>query len=361
MPGTVWLPYVQCTIAGQQPAQQVTGARVEASFADPVSRGYVSFRETPPWGHGDELTITMGNGINNVLRFTGTIFQGDYLNSGPSRTLVARGPLYRVQKFRNQEPKGLGLLDLTQGPATDEAIVRAVLDRVGVSYSSGNIGGTGILRGTLAAEAYRWRYGESALDYIQRLAKASLGYRLIESIGGDIYRVQVYGRPSGAADYFFTEGIDIFEGVHTQRSTFERYQAVRVTGFDYGDGLGPVAYAVPESPGSGTDVYTFSSEMIEKTLIDGDPKGDDGVSCEAVVDYLFGEVDRETVKVSSLSTPRDEVIGPGNTLNVNSALTGVEGEGLWVLGVTNEVDDVNYTQTFELIGGGEAPGGYTGP
>lgn len=355
---TVFTPYVQCTINGSQPSQQVAKARVESSFADPVSRGYVTFHSAPSWGHGDDVTIAMGNGTNNVTRFTGTVFEGDYLNSGPTFELVCRGPLWRVQKYRNPYPKGLTLLDLTGGPATDEAIARAVLDVVGVSYNSGNIGGTGIVRGGLAAVAYTWRKGEGALEYLQRLSKASLGYRMIETIGGDIFRVQVLGRPRGSSDFSFTEGIDIFEGAHTQRSTFETYTAWSVNGFDYGDGLGPVNFSVPTDPGS-AEVFTFSSEMIERAL-ESDPGG--GVSAELVLEYVRAESDHEIVKISGLSTPRDELYGPGQTHNVNSALVGVTGENLWVMGVTAQGDDQWFTHTFEYVGGGgNDGGGYEGP
>lgn len=355
---TVYTPFVECTINGVQPAQPITKARVESSFSDPVTKGYVTFKDVPTWGHGDDLTISMGNGTNNVLRFTGALFQADHLNSGPTVELVARGPLYAVQKYRNPYPNGLTLLDLTGGPATDEAIARAVLDVVGVTYTSGNIDGTGITRGELAAVAYVWKHGETALDYLQRLSKASLGYRMIETIGGDIYRVQIYNRPGSTPDFTFTEGVDIFEGAHTQRTTFGRYLAWSVTGFDYGDGLGPVSYSNPADPGS-LEVYTFSSEMIEKSL-QADPGS--GVSAEEVEAYIEAESDHEIVKLGSLSTPRDDLFGPGQTHLINSALVGVTGEDLRLMGVTVEVEGDWFTQTMEYLGGGTPPaGGYGGP
>lgn len=338
----VYTPYVQVTINGSQPSQPVARARVESSFADPTSRGYVTFHEAPSWGQGDELTITMGNGTNNLLRGTFTILEGDYLNAGPTVELVGRGPLWRVQKFRNPYPKGLTLQDLTGGPATDQAIAQAVLDVVGVS-NIGSIGGTGIVRGELAAVAYTWHKGESALDYLQRLSKASLGYRMIESTDGNIHRTQVFGRPQGASEFSFTEGQDIFEGAHTQRSTFERYVAWSVSGFDYGDGLGPVNFSNPSDPG-GVEVYEFSSDMIEKALA-SDPGS--GVSAEEVENYIEAESDHEIVVIQGMSTPRDDLIGPGQTHTINSPLLGVNGERVWCLGVSAEVDDRWFTQTME--------------
>jgi hypothetical protein len=354
MPGTIFTPQVEVQINGST-VGGVTGARVESSFADPVSRGYAHFRQAPGWGHGDELRISMGNGTNFALRFTGTILQGDYMNTGPSVSIIGRGPLYRLQKYRNNEPKGLGLIELTGGPATDEAIVSAVLDSAGIGH--GSIGGTGVVRGTSAPDGYRWAFGETALEYIQRIDKASLGFRMVESIGGEMFRTQVFGRPRGGSDYTFTEGIDIFEGTHTQRSTFERYQAVAVTGFDYGDGLGPVSFSIPSGLSQGQQAYAFHSNLIES--IDGsDPRG--GISAEAVANYLLEETDREVVKVSGLSTPSDVLVGPGQTHSVIVPLAGVT-EPLWVLGVSIEVDEDNFTQTFEYIGGGQADGGYEGP
>jgi hypothetical protein len=63
--------------------------------------------------------------------------------------------------------------DLTGGPATDQDIVAAVLTKAGVSFSGGNIGGTGQLLGTVADDAFMWRVGQSALDYIDAVDKSA--------------------------------------------------------------------------------------------------------------------------------------------------------------------------------------------
>jgi hypothetical protein len=346
---TTWTPYATATLNGTQISTVlVKGARVEMSMSDPVMKGYVKCIGAPSWGQGDDLTITLGGGPNNVTRFpAGSVWQGDYLNSGPNFELVGRGPLYAVQKYRNNRAKGLTLTDLTGGPATDEAIAQAVLDVVGVSYSGGNIGGTGIVRGALAPDGYTWRRGERALDYLQRLSKASLGYKMIES-NGDIFRTQVMGGiPTGAADFTFTEGVDIFEGAHTQRETFNRFTSWEVTGFDFGDGFGPVRFANPDPVPDGEENYAFSSEMIERAL-DSDPGG--GISCETVEAFVEAETDHELTHISGLTTPRDDLFGPGQIIIVNSALLGVTGQKLWLIGVTAETDEDWFIHTLELVG-----------
>lgn len=350
MPGTIYIPNLQVTIGGE-PVQALS-ARAEANFADPVSKGYVQFPTEPSWNHGDELSIEMGNGYNQVERFRGTLLQGDYLNNPQTVSLTARGPLHRVLKYRNPNPKGTNLIELTGGPATDEQIVQAVLNTAGIPYVF--IAGTGIVRGAVAPDGFKWKYGESAMEYINRLDQASLGYRLIESLDGGIYRTQVIGRPRGGdSDYLFTEGIDIYEGGQGQRSTYERYEAVTVSGFDYGDGLGPVSY----TNGSANSVFAFSSPMFE-SIDDSDSRG--GLSCAAQADYLYQEVNREVVRLSGMSTPRDDLIGPGQTHVINSLLLGVQ-ESLWVMGVSCEITINEFVQTMEYIGGGSPGGGYEGP
>lgn len=346
---SIWTPYATATLNGVAvDTTLLSGARVESSLTDPVSKGYIKCYGDPGFSQGDTASITLGAGLNNVTRFPlGTALQGDWLNSGPTFEIVCRGPMYAVQKYRNNFPKGLTLTDLTGGPATDEQIARAVLDVVGVSYAPGNIGGTGIVRGVSAAVGYTWRKGESALEYLQRLSKASIGFKMVETIGGDIFRTQVLGVPDGAPDYTFTEGVDIFEGAHTQVTTFDTYTAWQVTGFDYGDGLGPVTYAYPSSLSNGDIPYAFSSEMIESDT-DSDPRG--GISAQTVLGYIRGESDHAITKVSGLVTPRDDLFGPGQIHQIDSALLGLSGKKLWVLGVVAEADDRWFTQTLEYIG-----------
>ncbi len=221
------------------------------------------------------------------------------------------------------------------------------MDIAGVPYSGGNIGGTGITRGALAAVGYTWRKGESALEYLSRLSKSSLGYKVVESIGatfGTVYRTQILGTP-GSSDFTLTEGEDIFEGGHTQVSTFDTYNAWEVTGFDYGDGNGAVRFAYPDPIPDGSSPYAFSSEMIERAL-DADPGG--GISAETVLGFIRGSSDGPITKISGLQTPRDDLMGPGAVCHVNAPNTlGVNGN-FWVVGVVAECDENWFTQTLEL-------------
>lgn len=354
---SVWTPYASVVVSGTL-ISGITKARVVSSINDPVTKAYVSVYPRISWTQGQSITVSLGAGIHNLLRFTGTIYEGDYLNSGASFELVARGPLYKAQKYRNNNKNGLTLLDLTGGPATDEAIAKAVLTVAGVAFIDANIGGTGIIRGSTAPAAYTWKYGETALAYLQRLSKACLGFRMLESIGGEVIRVQVFGRPQGTSSFTLSEGVDIFEGGHTQRQTFDSYSAVTVTGFDYGTGDGAITFSNPDPTPDGVDPYLFSSDMIERTL---DADAGDGVSCESVAANVLAEVDREIIQVNSVATPRDDLFGPGQTHTVNSPLLGLTNEPLWLFGVTCEVDSQWFTQTLDYTGGGTSTGGYTGP
>jgi hypothetical protein len=166
---SIWTPHATATLNGTQiDTALVIGARVETSFSDPVSKGYVRMIGAPSWGQGDSVSINLGGGANNVNCFNGSVYEGDYLNAGPHFELVCRGPLYAAQKYRNNRAQGLTLNDLTGGPAKDEDIAKAVLDVVGIDYNSSHIGGTGIVRGSSAPDGYTWKKGETALDYLQR-------------------------------------------------------------------------------------------------------------------------------------------------------------------------------------------------
>lgn len=358
-----YTPYCTATISGVAvDTMNLRGARVETSFADPVSKGYIKCLTDPGFSQGDDVTITLGNGVNNLTRFHGTVLQGDWLNTGPAFEIVCRGPLFGAQKYRNNRPKGILLQDLTGGPATDEAIARAVLSMCGVSYSSSNIGGTGIVRGALAPKAYTWKQGETGLDYLHRLTKASLGYKVVESPedNNNVYRVQVLSQPGGGAEFTLTQGIDIFEGGHTQKSTFETFSAWQVTGFDYGtsggsaldlilgptSASGPTSFSVPSPIPDGVISYAYASDMIERAR-NADTGG--GISCETVLGYVQNETDHTIVKLSGLSTPRDDLFGPGQVHHITADWLGLD-QNLTCIAVTTEVDENWFTQTMEYVG-----------
>lgn len=354
---TVYTPYLAATLNGS-PLSGVRKARVISTLTDPVTKLYVSAYPAVSYSDGDTLTATMGGGMNNILSGTGTVYESDALNSGASFELVARGPLFKAQKYRLNVTGGLTLDDLTGGPATDEAIAKAVLTYVGIAYNPSDIGGTGIVRGALAPDAYAWKQGETALDYLARLTQASLGYRMLESIGGAVKRVQVFGRPQASAAFSLNEGVDIMAGAHTQRDSFGRYTAVAVTGYDYQAGTGRVSYEYPTVIGAGVERYSFSTDMIERAL-EADTGG--GISAENVaINFVLPEVDRQSIRVT-VRTPRDDLFGPGQTHQLNSPLLTLNNEKLWLYGVTRECDSSWFTHTLEYIGGGSATGGYTGP
>jgi hypothetical protein len=169
---------------------------------------------------------------------------------------------------------------------------------------------------------------------------------MIESTDQSVYRTQVLGDPSGLpADFSFVEGVDIFEGAHTQRETFDTFVAWEVTGFDYGDGLGAVTFRSPDPIPDGTIPYAFSSELIER---DTDADTRSGISCQTVLGYVRTQSNHEIVKISGMTTPRDELIGPGNVISINSPMLGTS-QSLWVMSVTRETDQDWFIQTLELL------------
>ncbi len=345
---TVYAPTVSATLNGS-PITGVRKARVISSFADPVTKIYVGVYPAISWSEGDTVTVTMGSGTNNVLSGTGTIYEADYLNAGPTFELVARGPLFKAQKYQNNQAGGLTLNDLTGGPATDQAITQAVLTIAGVSYNPADIAGSGFVFGTLAPQAFTWKQGETALAYLQRLTKASLGYRLVETIGGAVTRVQVFGRPAPTAQFSLAQGVDILSGGHTQFDAFSRFTTATVTGFDYGDGNGAVSFTYPDLA-AGVAPYVYPSDMIERAH--GWDFGS-GMSAENMaLNFVLPEVDRITTRVSGIKTPRDDVFEPGQTHQIDADWLGLDNEMLWCMSVTRECDEHWFTQTLEYLGGG---------
>lgn len=391
MPIVLQNAYAQASIAGAD-VGQILSARCTFGFDLRVSEAYIVCPAKPSSGtYWDTVQLFMGGTQQSAaLRFSGVLLEYDFDLYPGACTLVCRGNLYRALIYENPQVGGTDMT-LTGAGQTDQAMVTQVLSRVpSLSFSSARIGGTGKQLGTLAYSdigpagdftgPFAWGgpsnfgqgVGETALNFIERLDAISEGYRTFETLAGNIYRFQIYGRPTNSSDYSFTEGVDIFAG-RGVRTVIPTKNAALVTGYDYGTGIGPVFWLNLSGTfaAAGQQTVSFSSPMIEKyqeddtqpgpTLPNGGTAGGTGLgpgtgqSCFAVSAYLLGEYDREVVKLQ-MTTYRDDLIGPGQTHSILSPTLGIT-EPLWVQRVDIELSPRGeFSQTMTYIGGGASPG-----
>lgn len=400
--GHLYQVIVAGTSGGSQPTWPTTAAGT-------VTNGGVTFQE---FGidivYDDNVIVTMGAGTNNVVRFNGLFRRFDYTLYPRMVGLVCFGHLVRAQQYENSEqgsvPGGLDIVDLLgASTGTDEDIVQAALAKVpNLSFSGGNIGGTGVVWGgagqRIEGSAFMWRAGillttqgfsggkgETALEYIQRWDAVSAVftnstspagfYRLYEQIGGTIRRALLGSRPRGTADFTFTEGVDVEQGNSSRE--YPLANRVYVQGATDPVSNAPLNNLLSSTIQSSNDfmpsteqhTYTFSSPMLERdldanpiSLNDGSAGPSTGMSCETVANALMLETNRETVRCT-FTTFLDYLIGPGNTVLVQAA-GGIPdrfgiGENLWVMHVDNSVGtDGHYSQSLQCLGGG-LPDSYT--
>jgi hypothetical protein len=308
-----------------------------------------------PATYYDTVDIYVTVDGNTQHWFSGLLVQVEFNLFPRKTTMQCRGRMFMLEQFKmqgeiNPADGAVFLDDITGGPASDQTIVSQVIDTVGLSLNGGTIGGTGTIMGTVAPEEFGWKSGESALSYIQRIDSISLGYRTFESTGGSIFRSQISSVPSGGTDYDFTEGLDIVEGKNT-RSVTEAFNAVRVGGYAVGDYADPrVWYAEgSEAVVTGTQVYSFNSPMIERRA---ESSPGQGISTEAVANYWLGEVNREIIKLS-MTTPRNDDIGPGQIHQINNGTRLGISERLWVQRVDKTYAQSGaVSQSITYIGGG---------
>ena len=67
---------------------------------------------------------------------------------------------------------------------------------------------------------------------------------------------------------------------------------------------------------------SFSSPLIEKGLVADPDVAGDVVACEAVAQFLLGEHNC-VLDTLELSTPRDDLLGPGQTIHLHSPRLGI--------------------------------------
>lgn len=302
----------------------------------------------------DDVTIV----VDGTSRWSGLLYQWDYSLWPRSVSMVCKGRLQLAQDFKlpdeySREAKGLQLATLMGATSpTDQNIVSAVLTSIGLDTLGGVISGTGTVLGTIAPETFVWAASDSALAYIQKIDAISLGYRTFESAGGAIFRSQISSRPSGAADYTFTEGEDIMEG-SSSRTVQDAYSGVRVGGYSVGDYADPRVWFQADGSDFNSRVFDWSNEMVERRA---DASSGLGFSCQSEAVYWLTELNREIVKVT-MRTPRSDVFGPGQIHLVQAAggladRLGV-GEKLWVQRCDGELrPDGSFSQSLTYIGGG---------
>lgn len=300
-----------------------------------------------------EIAMGCTPGAGAALRFTGTVVPVDNQLYPIENVLICKGTLYRAAWVRNQAPEGTVLADPATG-ASDEAQVQQVLGACGVAFDGGNIAGTGKALGSLFVGnegdlftplPWTWAAGEAGLDVIERLDAVSVPddasgrYRTFETLGGDVFRIPLATAPAGTPDFSFTEGVDVLEA-RIRRDPTGAANVVTVDGapkplvgslpagvvsvatFTAATGFAPYL-----PPGVAAAATRFSSPLIEKSTVaetdpdTGAPLGD-VLSCEAVAQFLLQERNA-VLDTLEFSTPRDDLLGPGQTVHLHSPRLGI--------------------------------------
>jgi len=318
------------------------------------------------------IEIRMGTtpGAGAAVRFNGYVLPLDNQLFPLEGTLFCKGNLYRAQWVRNQQAGGTDLANPTTG-TPDEQQVLAVLGSCGVTATSGTIGGTGKALGSVyhgnpddsfTAGPWMWAEGEAGLDCIERLDEVSIPdtangrYRTFETLAGQVYRTALATAPTTTADFTFTEGVDVLEGRIT-RDPAGAANKVTVTGAPL-DPTGATLGAHTFTAGSATAPYlppgvsyvgmAFSSVLIEKAT---NAASGAVLSCEAVAQFLLAEYNC-TLDVLEFSTPRDDLLGPGQTIHLHSPRLGITSptQHYWLQGLEITVDEQGaFTQRLRCI------------
>lgn len=339
------------------PLTNVLSASASLGLGSRVASAQVEVSSLPagivPW---DTIAITMGGTAGTAAtRFTGYFVSADKVLWPKRVVLNCRGRLARAEALEAETN-----VDMSSGGAghLDQVMVATVLYICGLAGAfvpSGEtemdgIGGTGKTLGKYAkARGFQWDEGESGLSFIDRLDQVCLGYRTYDTFDGTIKRTQITTVPAASAVATFTEHVDIAAASETT-TILEARNKIIVTGFPGYEGNAAISYTaiganpfLVSSSGQWYLTHKTSAQMIEQQ----NAGAGDGLSCEEVANWLLGEKNsyRESV---SLTTPRDDVIEPGDTIAVTSPTRlGFTDRKFWVEGVNVSVSrNGQFSQTF---------------
>jgi len=272
------------------------------------------------------------------------------------------GKLVLAERYEN--PTQLDMSNAGVG-ATDEVLVSTALYYCNLAgawtpadapTAMTGIGGTGKTLGTVAKDrAFSWFAGASGIAFIDMLDGVCLGYRTYDTFDGTIKRTQITTIPAASGSATFTEHVDILAATDTT-TILEASNRVIVSGFAGMLGNAPISYTASGGNSflvvDGVQWYVTSnlgSATIEKQ---NTADAGDGLSCEEVANWLLDERNRYRERVE-LTTPRDDVIEPGNTIAVVSPTRlGIDSRRFWVETVTARIDQAgSFTQSFTCLSG----------
>jgi len=305
----------------------------------------------PAVTYWSEVRLDMGctPGAGVATRFRGYVVPLDQAAYPLEGVLHCRGYLYRASWVRNQTKGGT---DLAGGTGTsDQAQVQAVLTTCGVPFTAANVAGTGKALGSIyngnpgdvfTPGPYWWQEGEPGLSCIERLDEVSVPddasgrYRTFETLAGDVYRIKLATTPTATPDFSFTEGVDVLDAKITRDPTGAGNKVIvdgasppgvslpggiEVVTFTAGSAFAPyLPPGLPTAPDGHAYVGTrFASPLIEKSLV-ADPGS--VLACEAIAQFLLAELNC-VIDTLEFSTPRDDLLGPGQTIHLQSPRLGI--------------------------------------
>jgi hypothetical protein len=355
-------PYLQVTVNGT-PLTDVLSADVRLGLNVRVAAATVEVTSLPagivPW---DDIVITMGaSSATAAVRFTGYFVAAANRLYPKSTTLTCAGKLVLAERYENATQ-----IDMSNAGAgaTDEVLISTVLyycNLAGVwtpadaPTAMTGIGGTSKTLGTVAKErAFSWYAGASGIAFIDLLDGICLGYRTYDTFDGTIKRTQVTTIPASAESATFTEHVDILAATETT-TILQASNRVVVSGFPGLYGNAPISYTA--SGGNPylviDDVQQYVTSNLGSATIEKQNTADagDGLSCEEVANWLLDERNRYR-EIIELTTPRDDVIEPGDTIAIAAPTRLGLSRRFWVEGVTMRIDAAgSFTQSFTCMAG----------
>jgi hypothetical protein len=367
-------PSLAVTLNGT-PLTGVLSARTAHGYDQRMAEATVVLQALPagimPW---DIIEITMGGTVASAaLRFSGFFVSHENQLYPKQTTLNCKGMLAMADvewKDVNEDMSSAG------AGHTDEMMVSTVLWICGLTspgytligeIADTGIGGTGRLLGKYSfGRGFDWKQGVSALSFIEQLEEVGLGWRTFDTFGGSIVRQLISSAPAVTADWTFTEGVDIYRATESA-TVLEAKNRIIATGFPGFDSKSLITYT---ADGANTFLWNntynvqwyatenVSSPMIEKQntadAVNGMGAGD-GLSCEAVATWRLGELNRYVERVN-LTTPRDDLVAPGDTIAVVSPDRLGVNRNFWVQSVDAAVSQANqFSQVLTCLTGWPAP------
>ncbi len=317
----------------------VTDISTSSGFLQINSECTITATERPSWAEeGQEVTVWASTGALNGIIFSGELAGLDWSYTPGKVSIVCQDLLARTRLEWNEDDT-----EYEYASQDDAAVIRNLLEKMGIPSSRANIESSSWTLGTI--EAIILKKGDVPYSIIEEIDKLA-GYATYSDTHGNILRRRVSGIPGPSGALTFTKGVEILADARRNRSRVGIVNRCVVTGLTYeglsigGDGIGEFSAENPYVP----NPPRYIGAPVQSNLVEDDAKALE------IATRIVHDKNRRPEGLD-FSIPLDPRVQPGMTVVVEHEDLETGTATVFVQSVSHSISSSGAKTTIRTTGG----------